>query len=1162
MNPTNINQMLWSNLIAASSANDICSLINATMSEHKTSDIVDMLNIVAKVDIPAEKIQPIIDVIEGYYIDGFTIDLAPYLSVLYHKNKVGYLSKYYLGLTEEITEDTKKLLEPLVAIYDSEAELECPAKSIAHYDFKREYIFQGQQKEYSVHSFSKSIGKNSTILKTPYGAIMFDCGAACGSDTTDVITEIELLDFFKSIDVSPNDLLAVVISHAHLDHYGSIATLINLGIDMMKIYIEEDTKALLQQVATGLPSIDNAFTINSFFHPRVKMSAFPNGHILGSTGYVITFDELNVVYTGDYCVHSQKTVPGLNVDSLRRHSSILKQGVDCLITETTYGRKSAPIEYENVSKVFLHFVGLLIKHGYKVFIPSFAIGRSQEIALLLNESYSVLIDGLAAKISKIYEDIAGIKIFNSRTRYNESFEDNKEENFDCNDIIIASSGMLSQNSTSYNYVKTFLEYDRKVAIIKTGYISSESYGNELLNRWKRPNDRLFDISLSAHADFEEIYTLISELEPKHIVCVHGDGLKSTLKPEMEEVLTTDPENSDDPKPLETNDEELEQTNAIISSEETVVEEIEPSPTIDETIDENLERENNIISSEETDGEEIESSPETEELLDEDLGEDDNPDDEWDDAAITIDCKVLEEVFSQPNELILSLIVKFVEAYKHTNKILRNAQRYDSNKKVCVAYYELYSYVRLHKEYKEFYNVLFSFGVDRGRIYAYLRTILHICEACEEGTGKEEASNDDPVWEDSSVLYVHKGTIPCQQDNHNVVAATAVLLGKTDQPIKLAVNYCKDCNRFFINYTSYEVYKNKYGILIGNIVLEAEGSNIFSDVMLAEESPLKLCGYSVNQQDGYSKETRWHIISKIIDRGIMSKSAVVRYLEYFIYINGKKKSNYLALSKWKEDLKFTLTYEANKYATDAEGFGDGKEVCAVVEDPQKTSFDNLEINDNIITGCQAGSKTIAIPDGIKGVGERAFCRNIELTSVMFSDGVSNIGASAFFQCDNLSLVSLPNGLTKIEWYAFAGCKALEKIEFPETVERIEDDVFYGCSNLVSVKMPKTMEFLGNAVFSECSSLKDIEIPYGIKKIGKFAFSNCKSLSKITIPNSVTRICACAFQYCLSLKEITIPSSVTEIEKFAFQRCLKLTIYTPKGSYAEQYAKEHGIPSKSI
>lgn len=161
-----------------------------------------------------------------------------------------------------------------------------------------------------------------------------------------------------------------------------------------------------------------------------------------------------------------------------------------------------------------------------------------------------------------------------------------------------------------------------------------------------------------------------------------------------------------------------------------------------------------------------------------------------------------------------------------------------------------------------------------------------------------------------ILYVHKGTILCQRDSHNVVTATAVLLGRNDQTIELTVNYCKDCKRFFINYISYDAYKNKYGILIGNIVLEDEGHNVFSDVVLAEASPLKLCGYSVSQQDGYSKETRWYIISRIIDRGIMSKSEVIRYLEYFISINGKKKGNQLALSKWKDDLKFTLSYASD------------------------------------------------------------------------------------------------------------------------------------------------------------------------------------------------------------------------------------------------------------
>ena len=110
---------------------------------------------------------------------------------------------------------------------------------------------------------------------------------------------------------------------------------------------------------------------------------------------------------------------------------------------------------------------------------------------------------------------------------------------------------------------------------------------------------------------------------------------------------------------------------------------------------------------------------------------------------------------------------------------------------------------------------------------------------------------------------------------------------------MTVTYCKDCNRFFISEVSYEYYRKKYGAIIGNIKLEH--SNVtYNGEFLAEESPLHLCGYNVNQQDNYSREERRFIISKIIDRGIMSKYEVINYLEYFISHNGQQSRNRLAL----------------------------------------------------------------------------------------------------------------------------------------------------------------------------------------------------------------------------------------------------------------------------
>lgn len=897
MNPTNINQILWSNLIAVSGIDDLCLLIENTIKEQKTADVLDMLDVLVGVDLQNEKAGKIADTLEAAYIDGVETDLAPYLAVLFQKIGVDHLARYYAGLVADVPDSLTEHFASINGVSESER-LSCSAYSIEKHEFSKKYFHNGEEKEYSIHSFSNAIGKNATVLKTPYGAIMFDCGAACGVDSTDVITEIELLEFFMRIDISPDDLIAVVISHAHLDHYGSITTLINLGIGFEKIYIEDDTKALIQQVANGIPSLSNAMPINAFFVPfqRVKISAFSNGHILGSSGYVVSFDDRNVVYTGDYCIHSQQTVDGLNIDKLRRHKEITSHGVDCLITETTYGRRAAPIVYEDVSKVFIHFVDLLIAHGYKVFIPSFAIGRSQEIALLLNEAHSVLIDGLAAKISRIYENVAGIKVFNGNTRYNDSFDDNKEDNFDVNDIIIASSGMLSQNSTSYNYVKSFLKSDRKIAIIKTGYISSESYGNELLNAWRGKNNRLFDISLSAHADFNEIYSLIEALNPHNIVCIHGDGLKDCLEPQ--EAPAEDVDTS--LKGLTVGENKKVESGKVVVQDDTA--------TLDNAEDSADEKE----------------------------------------AHVTLDVvnpQVLLEVSQKPNDKIVALVQAHLDAYLATPRGYRANGPSSRNEALYNTYNDLYSYVRISPRYANFYSDLFNIGPKKTRSYTYLCRLNKALVGESEGDGKPDTQEElpmpvdktsclktsvsiskppmvpkpveeppieeEPQWSDDSVLYVHKGTIICQRDHHNVVSATAVLLGRFEKNIELTVNYCKDCKRFFINYVSYETYKHRYGVLIGNIIMDDDGKTVFGDVVLAEASPLKLCGYSVNQQDGYTSQMRQYIISMIIDRGIMSKSDIVRYLEYFISINGKQKRNQLALSKWKEDLSFTLGYQSKK-----------------------------------------------------------------------------------------------------------------------------------------------------------------------------------------------------------------------------------------------------------
>lgn len=160
---------------------------------------------------------------------------------------------------------------------------------------------------------------------------------------------------------------------------------------------------------------------------------------------------------------------------------------------------------------------------------------------------------------------------------------------------------------------------------------------------------------------------------------------------------------------------------------------------------------------------------------------------------------------------------------------------------------------------------------------------------------------------SDILYIYKGNIRCHRFEHNIIQVTAILHNKTDDEIELNVEYCTKCKKFLLEYTLFEQYRNRYGVLVGNFRMVVNGE-FDSDYELADESPLMLSGYNVSQKDGYTSRERHYILARIIHDGIMSKGDVIRYLSYFIRKNGAKRGNELALSKWEEDLAFVQEYD--------------------------------------------------------------------------------------------------------------------------------------------------------------------------------------------------------------------------------------------------------------
>lgn len=812
-------------------------LDNATQ-ERSIVDISKCIESIVK-SSSATLFEEAIAVLEKYLFKNKEYFLSEFLFRLYDKVENEHMARFYLQYCFENLLSKGQNTEEIYKYLSLEPK--CIVGSYYNYDGDFSYEYDEHIKKYSVHSFSNDIGLNLTLLVTPYGSIIFDCGAKCAGNSQLIIEKEELIAFLGVYNVEVKDIIAVIISHSHLDHYGSISSLLGIGISSSRFYADLKTISIIKGV-TSDNIVDTVRPIFSFFqsNQKVQVHSYDNGHILGSQLIVVGFDNITVVYTGDYCLHNQYTVDGLDLESLK-NDQFVSRGVNCLITEATYGQSVSNIlPYKEAEKALRTIIQKLLNAGYKIFLPAFAIGRSQELTMMLSNSHRILIDGLSIKLTQVYERLLEKKIANSKVKF--STENNsKIDNFEFNDIIIASSGMISQNSASAKYIEELFDSKQPVAIIRTGYLDSseESYGYSILQKWKKSGGLLFDVSLSAHASYDELFELIEFLTPDNVVAIHGSGIVQSNKKKRINENETIPEID----VLEEPDEVLEITDDLLKQK-------------------------------------------------------------WKNTILT-GIQVLDsnESLNESQVFLTSfkILIKFIKGNIQYGKLIMEIlNSFDD-------LMTLFSFLK--SVFENDFIILRSMLNEKAVVNDNTTSIENQMPLTEPTSNEIDVPDENTkiTWMPDSILYVHKGTIICQKEKHSIVAATAILTGGNDVDIELSVNYCKDCNRFFINYISYEAYKKRYGILIGNIVLEDECKSAFSDIMLAEASPLKLCGYSVNQKDALSKETRHYIITKILEKGIMSKSEIIRYLEYFININGRRKGNSIAVAKWKDDLNFTLSY---------------------------------------------------------------------------------------------------------------------------------------------------------------------------------------------------------------------------------------------------------------
>jgi len=292
-----------------------------------------------------------------------------------------------------------------------------------------------------------------------------------------------------------------------------------------------------------------------FEHPlpileeTVRVTFFPAGHILGAALVTLISEEGKVLFTGDLSVSPQKTVGG---------AAIPRGPFDLVISESTYGSRFHP-NRDDEERRLAETVAATIKAGGFVLIPAFAIGRAQEVLLVLAHAmetggipeFPVYADGMVTRVCSLYRDFpndVSNGLAKRISKYPHPFfsidgpiravlcpKDREAILRGPPAAIVSSSGMLSGGPSVWYAAELAPKPGSLIAI--TGYQDEEAPGRRLMELAEgSATDRVLRLGsgtvpvacsvakygLSAHADGSQISRFISAVKPHAVALVHGD----------------------------------------------------------------------------------------------------------------------------------------------------------------------------------------------------------------------------------------------------------------------------------------------------------------------------------------------------------------------------------------------------------------------------------------------------------------------------------------------------------------------------------------------------------------------------------------------------------------------------------------------------------------
>jgi cleavage and polyadenylation specificity factor subunit 3 len=400
------------------------------------------------------------------------------------------------------------------------------------------------------------VGRSCILLEFKGKTILLDCGLHPAH------TGLAALPFIDFVDPETVDL--VLITHFHVDHAAGLPYFTEKTNFKGKVYMTHPTKAIYKWLLSDYVKIsslspedqlyDEQDLSNSYdkiqvvdYHQEVdlggiKFTAYNAGHVLGAAMFLIEIAGIRLLYTGDYSREEDR-----HLMAAEKPPNIVPE---VLICESTYGVQSHEPRQDRETR-FTRMVHAIVGRGGRCLLPVFALGRAQELLLILDEYWQAhpelhnvpiyYASALAKKCMTVYQTYTNM--MNSRIRElaksSNPFQFKHISNlksiqqFDdvgpC--VMMASPGML-QSGLSRELLELWC-LDKRNGVIIPGYVVEGTLGKQILSQpeefvsmtgAKLPLRLTVEyISFSAHVDYKENSEFIEAVGSQHLVLVHGDS---------------------------------------------------------------------------------------------------------------------------------------------------------------------------------------------------------------------------------------------------------------------------------------------------------------------------------------------------------------------------------------------------------------------------------------------------------------------------------------------------------------------------------------------------------------------------------------------------------------------------------------------------------------